>query len=181
MKVKNYVLLVSALIASVGPAFAADYLVQQPNDTVPTMIVSKSSAPIVGQDVPAGSRVAPFVPQSGDAYPGNYRISESNVVSYSPPAPPVVAQPDPNAPKVLEFQTAIFNDNDLPIESRMAIADKFPLINQFMSVAPVQMTMYWAGLKMGAGTTYPWLTPEMIAKVEAYAETYHIPLVAPEQ
>lgn len=178
---KNYVFLVSTLIASVGPAFAIDYLVQQPNDAVPTMIVSKANPPVVGQDVPAGSRVVPFTPQNGDAYPGNYRISESNVVSYEPPAPPVVAQPDPNTPKILEFQTAIFDDSTLPLESRMAIADKFPLINQFMSVAPVQMAMYWAGLKMGAGTVYPWLTQDMIDKVEAYASTYHIPLVAPAQ
>lgn len=161
------------------PVFAQDaeitYLVF-PSGQVRTGDQWRGKPPVVGQNVAAGSIVVPWVVQKGDTYPWNYLLDASaGTVSYSPPAPPApsnVAVPNVNA-----FETAVFNDSSIAIEARMALADKFPLIERFLNQAPVQMQMYWAGLK-AQPSVYPWLTSDVITKVEAYASQYHIPLVA---
>jgi hypothetical protein len=86
------ILLASTLLLG-SPAFATDYLVQQPGDSVATQLWL-NAIPVPGANCPVGSFFCPFSVQNNDNRIGNYSITSGNAEVYNgPPAPPVAAKP----------------------------------------------------------------------------------------
>lgn len=90
------------LLNSFTPVLAAPgdvWLVYRPDEQGRIATTSgerwMDNAPEPGKNVPAGSMVLKFIPEEGDKDPWNY-TRQNNRLVHTPPAPPVVAEPEPD-------------------------------------------------------------------------------------
>lgn len=98
---KKILILAALLIGS--PAFATDYLIQQPGDTNATGLWIGKTAPVPGVDCPAGSKVSVYAPRNGDAYIGNYKLDAQSKQVYAPPVKEIpVVDPTKASPIVVD-------------------------------------------------------------------------------
>lgn len=81
---KRIIITTALLLGS--PAFATDYLIQQPGDVNATGLWTGKTAPVPGVDCPAGSKISVWTPTNGDSYIGNYKLDAQAKQVYAPPA-----------------------------------------------------------------------------------------------
>lgn len=169
---RKIIFLTVACLSSIAPAFPSDFLVFRQGQSRPYMIWKASSAPTPGVNIAGTDQSFPFVVDaSGDVDIHNYLLS-NGVVTYSPPPPPE-QHVDPNAPDGSAFILAIFQDQTITPVQKSNIILLFPLLSQHIN-EPDLLQAAWGNLKASGSD---WLSPELIAKVENYAETFHVKIV----
>ncbi len=74
--------------------------------------------------------------------------------------------PDPNS-----FEVSIFQDQTLTVEAKLSLMTFFPLVDKHQNdVAMLQAA--WSMMQQAFGST--WLTPAVVAIVQAYADACHL-------
>lgn len=77
-------------------------------------------------------------------------------------------------PDIQSFKSAIFQDQNMPILSKMELLKYFPLVEQYAN-QPLLMQEAWLGVKFAYSSS--WLSSTVVDAVETYAEQFNIPLV----
>lgn len=120
-------------------------------------------APVPGKEVPANYKV--IRAKAGFTEKDLFHVNDDGDVVK--PAPPLV----PPQPDSRSFQQALFADQEIPPEAKLELLKFFPLIEKH-AAEPVYLLPTWAAMVAVYGGS--WLTKDVQAKVEAYAEQFHV-------
>lgn len=113
--------------------------------------------------IPAGSKVIQL--KKGTLERDFYFVNDAGDVVK--PTPPNLPPPADSR----SFQQAIFADQEIAPEAKLELLKFFPLIDKH-AAEPAYLQPTWAAMVAVYGGS--WLTKDVRAKVEAYAELFHM-------
>jgi hypothetical protein len=169
---------ISALIQipTTVPAYAGLWLCYPPGATR-TGDIEMGSEPCKHPD---GYTTVEWNIENGDQDPHNYLLQDGKATHS--PAPPLQADPAaasaPLPPDAAGFISAIRTEPAFDASLRMDIATGMLALLQMDVDKPALLQQDWSDAKAKWGNT--WLTPDVQKKLEGYAATYRIPLLAPK-
>lgn len=150
---------------NVLPILAAMFLIVAPNGSREKWITGNDQPPKANQ-VPAGSEIFPIPAGTKD----------EDLFFLQPNGS--IVKPQPQAavdyPLVSKMEEAIFQDETLPLYTKVELIKFFPLLERY-SAEPAFLQPAWAAIK--AVYAEAWLPAKEAEKVEAYAAEFHVPLV----
>jgi len=154
----------------IQPAFAGQWLVFNSGQTSPCSVYTGNSAPVPGTNVASDATVLVWTIQNNDNNPQNYQLQNGAIV-YSPPTAPV---PDPNAPNVTGFITALRTDQTFTSAIRAALVPWYAIFQADLN-NPTALQQDWSDLTASNSAV---ITSSVQTTILNYASTYNIPLVS---